>query len=81
MDQKQLGKIKIHKKHLKDKIRNLKDAYKTLPTYSPYFEDFDEVLGTHVVINTPFAQEGTTDDRCNFFKIFLMNKENSRVRK
>ena len=54
-------------KQLKDKIRNLKDAYKAArdnnkktgasPTYSPYFEDFDEVLGTRDVINTPFARE------------------------
>ena len=52
-------------KQLKDKIRNLKDAYKAArdnnkktgasPTYSPYFEDFDEVLSTRDVINTPFA--------------------------
>ena len=48
-------------------MRNLKDSYKaardknkkigTSPTYSPYFEDFDEVLGTRDVINTPFAVE------------------------
>ena len=54
-------------KQSEDKIRNLKDAYKAArdnnkktgvsPTYSPYFENFDEVLGTHDVINTPFAQE------------------------
>ena len=54
-------------KQLKDKIRNLKDAYKAArdsnkktgasPTYSPYFEDFDEVLGTCDVINTSFAGE------------------------
>ena len=54
-------------KQLKDKIQNLKDAYKAVrdnnkktgasPTYSPYFEDFDEVLGTRDVINTPFAVE------------------------
>ena len=25
--------------------------------YSPYFEDFDEVLGTRDVINTPFVRE------------------------
>ena len=53
--------------YLKTKIRNLKNAYKTSrsnnkktgasPTYSPYFEDFGEVLGTRDVINTPFAQE------------------------
>ena len=54
-------------KQLKDKIRNLKDAYKAArdnnkktgasPTYSPYFEDFDEVLGTRDVINTLFARQ------------------------
>ena len=54
-------------KQLKYKIRNLKDAYKAAsdnnkktrasPTHSPYFEDFDEVLGTRDVINTPFARE------------------------
>ena len=54
-------------KQLRNKIRNLKDAYKAArdnnkktgasPTYSPYFEDFDEVLGTRDVINTPFAVE------------------------
>ena len=54
-------------KQLKDKIRNLKDAYKAArdnnkktgasPTYSPYFEEFDEVLGTPDVINTPFVGE------------------------
>ena len=48
-------------------MQNLKDAYKAArdnnkktgasPTYSPYFEDFDEVLGTRDVINTPFAVE------------------------
>ena len=42
---------KVQKKQLKEKMRNLKDAYKAasdnnketraLPTYSPYFEDFD----------------------------------------
>ena len=54
-------------KQLKDKIRNLKDAYKAArdnskktgasPMYSPSFEDFDEVLGTRDVISTPFARE------------------------
>ena len=54
-------------KQLKEKIRNLKDAYKAAcdnnkktggsPTYSLYFEDFDKVLGTHDVVNTPFARE------------------------
>ena len=54
-------------KQLKDKIRILKDAYKATrdnnkktrasSTYSPCFEDFDEVLGTRDVINTPFAGE------------------------
>ena len=54
-------------KQLKYKMQNLKDAYKAArdnnkktgasPTYSPYFEDFDEVLGTRDVINTPFARE------------------------
>ena len=54
-------------KQLKDKIRNLKDAYKAAlnsskqtgawPTYSTYFEDFDEVIGTRDVISTPFARE------------------------
>ena len=54
-------------KQLKDKIWNLKDAYKAArhknketgasPTYSPYFENFDEVLGTRDVINTSFARE------------------------
>ena len=49
-------------------MQNLKDAYKAArdnnkktgasPTYSPYFEGFDEVLGTRDVINTPFAREG-----------------------
>ena len=48
-------------------MRNLKDSYKAVrdknkktgasPTYSPYFEDFDEVLGTRDVINTSFAVE------------------------
>ena len=54
-------------KQLKYKMQNLKDAYKAArdnkktgasPTYSPYFEGFDEVLGTRDVINTPFAREG-----------------------
>ena len=54
-------------KQLKDKIQNLKDAYKAArdnskktgasPMYSPSFEDFDEVLGTRDVISTPFARE------------------------
>ena len=54
-------------KQLKDKIRKFKDAYKaacdknknigTLPMYSPYFEDFDEILGTRDVINTAFARK------------------------
>ena len=48
-------------------MRNLKDSYKAVrdknkktgasPTYSPYFEDFDEVLGTRDVINTLFARQ------------------------
>ena len=29
----------------------------TSPTYSPYFEDFDEVLGTRDVISNAFARE------------------------
>ena len=54
-------------KQLKEKIRNLKDAYKAAcdnnkktgasPTYSLYFEHFDEVLGIHDVVNTPFARK------------------------
>ena len=62
-----MRKVQKKTKQLKDKIWNLKDAYKAArdnikktgasPTYSPYFEDFDEVLGTRDVINTPFARE------------------------
>ena len=54
-------------KQLKDKIQNLKDAYKAArnnskktgawPTYNRYFEDVDEVLGTRDVINAIFARE------------------------
>ena len=54
-------------KQLKDKIQNLKDAYKAArdnnkktgasPTYSSYFEDFDEVLSTCDLRSTPFARE------------------------
>ena len=62
-----MRKVQKITKQLKDKIRNLKDAYKAVRdnskktgaslTYSLYFEDFDEVLGTRDVINTPFARE------------------------
>ena len=47
-------------KKLKDKIRNLRDAFRKTgasPTYSPYVEDFDEVLGSRDIINTAFARE------------------------
>ena len=54
-------------KQLKDKIQNLKDAYKAArdnnkktgasPTYNSYFEDFDEVLSTCDLRSTPFARE------------------------
>ena len=54
-------------KQLKGKIRNVKDAYKAVcdnykkngasPTYSLYFEDFDEVLGTRGLRNTTFTRE------------------------
>ena len=60
-------------KQVKDKLRNLKDAYKSArdhnkntgvsPMYSPFFDEFDEILGTRDVINTPHATEiGTLDD-------------------
>ena len=62
-----MRKVQKKTKQLKDKIWNLKDAYKAArdnikktgasPTYSPYFEDFDEVLGTRDVINTLFARQ------------------------
>ena len=52
-------------KQIKDKLRNLKDAYKAArdhnkktgesPSYSPFYEDFDEVLGTRDAVNTPYA--------------------------
>ena len=54
------GKPKILKQR-KTKIRNLKDAYKACknnnkktgryPTFCPYFQDFDEILGTRDVTN------------------------------
>ena len=50
-------------KQCKDKLRNLKDAYKIAcdsnkqtgaePKFSPYYEIFDEVYGTRDVINMP----------------------------
>ena len=54
-------------KQLKDTIWNLQDAQKAAhdnntktgasSIWSPYFQDFDEVLGTHDITNTPFTQQ------------------------
>ena len=50
-------------KQCKDKIRNLKDGYKsaklnnkqtgTSPIYAPFYDDFDEILGDRDCVNTP----------------------------
>ena len=50
-------------KQCKDKLRNLKDAYKAAcnnnkqtgadPKFSPFFDTFDEIFGTRDVINMP----------------------------
>ena len=49
------GKIQTLKMNIKPSHDNSKTG--ASPTYSPYFEDFDEVLGTRDVINTPFTRE------------------------
>ena len=38
-------------------MRDNKKQTGASPTYSPYFEIFDEILGTCEIINTPFARE------------------------
>ena len=60
-------------KQCKDKIRNLKDAYKKAkannktsgasPEFTPFFDDFDEMLATRDVIELPLVTEvGLEDD-------------------
>ena len=54
-------------KQLKSKIKNLKDAYKQArdnnkmtgrsPIYSPFYDDFDEILSRRDVVNLPFTAE------------------------
>ena len=38
-------------------MRDNKKQTGASPTYSPYFEIFDEILGTCDIISTPFARE------------------------
>ena len=54
-------------KQLKSKIKNLKGAYKQArdnnkmsgrsPIYSPFYDDFDEILSRRDVVNLPFTAE------------------------
>ena len=54
-------------KQVKDKLRNLKDAYKQArgnnkqtgksPILCPFHEDFDEIFGARDTVNLPYAKE------------------------
>ena len=54
-------------KQIKDKLRNLKDAYKQArdnnkqtgksPIFCPFYEDFDEIFGARDTVNLPYAKE------------------------
>ena len=54
-------------KQVKDKLRNLKDAYKQArdnnkqtgksPIFCPFYEDFDEIFGARDTVNLPYAKE------------------------
>ena len=67
-------KVEIYKlrgpmsmKQVKDKLRNLKDAYKQArdnnkqtgksPILCPFHEDFDEIFGARDTVNLPYAKE------------------------
>ena len=63
-------------KQCKDKLRNLKDAYKLArdnnkrtgasPNYSPFYDDFDEIFGSRDCVNMPFVTEvGTATSQIN----------------
>ena len=59
-------------KQCQDKIRNLKDAYKkakannktsgATPEFTPFFDDFDEMLATRDVIELPLVTEVDLED-------------------
>ena len=54
-------------KQIKDKLRNLKDAYKQahdnnkqtgkLPIFCPFYENFDEIFGAKDTVNLTYAKE------------------------
>ena len=54
-------------KQIRDKLRNLKDAYKQTrdnnkqtgksPMFCPFYEDFDEIFGARDTVNLPYAKE------------------------
>ena len=54
-------------KQIKDKLRNLKDAYKQArennkqtgksPIFYPFYEDFDGIFGARDTVNLPYAKE------------------------
>ena len=62
-------------KQIKTKKRNLKDAYNAFkdnnkktgrsPTFCPYFQDFDEILGTRDVVNFYHAKEAGVTNQEN----------------
>ena len=61
-------------KHIKTKMRNLKDACKACkdnnkktdrsPTFCPYFQHFDEILGTRDVVNFPHVRGCYKSRKC-----------------
>ena len=66
-----LGNLKTLKQ-TKDKLRNMKDAYKKCkgnnkktvhsPEFWQIYEDLDEILGIRDVVNFPFAKEISSGD-------------------
>ena len=65
-------------KQIKDKLRNLKDAYKQprdnnkqtgkSPILCPFHEDFDEMFGARDTANWPYAKEVGVAESSHHFK-------------